>query len=159
MNLIVLNVFLFLLSILLALLEIQIEGVHGWASKLPTWKWKIGNFVMTGYHAYLWAFLIVFIHIPFIFIRWNWTRECYLLTFFLMLLLLEDTFWFLFNRKFKWRDYWRYPKIQCIPYFYFIIAFLALILGLFIKNAVWYVEIVILLILVILSYPFQVKYC
>jgi len=159
MNLIVFNIFLFLLSIILALLEIQIEGTHGWASKLPTWKLEIGNFVMTGYHLYLWSFLLIMVHLPFIFIQWKWETECYLLTFLFLLLLLEDTFWFIFNKKFQLKDYWRYPKYQCIPYFYFIIAFFTIFFGLFIKNIYWFLEIILLLVIVICTYPLQVKYC
>lgn len=159
MNLIILNIFLFLISICLALLEIQIEGVNGWASNLPTWKYNIGGFVMTGYHLYLWLFLILVVHTSFIFIKWSWEKQCYIITFLLLVLLLEDAFWFLFNRKFKLKDYWRYPKYKCVPYFYFIIALLTIFFGLFIKNNYWFMEIIILLIIVILSYPLQVKHC
>jgi hypothetical protein len=159
MNLIIYNIFLFLLSYILAKLEIQIEGIHGWASKLPTWKMKIGNFEITGYHLYLWLFLLLFIHLPFIFMSWSWQAECYLLTFLLMLLLIEDSFWFLFNKKFKYRDYWRFPKYKCIPYFYFIIAFLALFFGIYTKNIIWFSEMIVILIIILFLYPFQVKYC
>jgi hypothetical protein len=159
MNLCILNIFLFLLSIILALLEIQIEGNYGWASKLPTWQFKIGKFMITGYHLYLWSFLIIFVHFPFLFINWSWKNECYILTFLLMLLLLEDSFWFLFNKKFTLKDYWRYPKFHCIPYFYFIIAFLVLFLSFFTKNRLWICEIILLLIITLALYPLQVKYC
>lgn len=46
----------FLIPLVLAHLEIQIEGSHGWAEKLPTWRWDsravrrwFGKPV-TGYH-------------------------------------------------------------------------------------------------------------
>jgi len=32
------SIYLFVVALVLAFLEVQIEGKHGWASKLPTWK-------------------------------------------------------------------------------------------------------------------------
>ena len=48
-----------------ALVEIQIEGQHGWASNLPTWKvenrWThlfCGRRPLTGYHLYAQFFVL-----------------------------------------------------------------------------------------------------
>lgn len=32
------NLYIFIMATVLAILEIQIEGKHGWAKNLPTWR-------------------------------------------------------------------------------------------------------------------------
>src|SRR5580704_987429 len=55
-----------------ARVEIEIEGPHGWAESLPTWRisnrWtKIfyGNRPLTGYHVWLQVFVFLMSHTPF----------------------------------------------------------------------------------------------
>src|SRR5215475_6361939 len=62
--------YFFLIAFILAHLEIQIEGPHGWAEKLPTWRWD-GRFVrrwfgkpVTGYHLCLVTLILLFLHVP-----------------------------------------------------------------------------------------------
>lgn len=101
--------FALIVSTLFALLEIQIEGKDGWATKLPTWRlykpWfaKIqgGNTELTGYHTYLWLFLFVFIHVPYLFMEFRWRTELLILSLYLLILMLEDFLWFVFNPHFK----------------------------------------------------------
>jgi len=64
-------IFAIIASIFLALLEIQIEGENGWASKLPTWRFKnpfhkVFNWpYITGYHIFLNLFLVFILQLPF----------------------------------------------------------------------------------------------
>ena len=70
---IVTNVYLFVLACVLAILEIQIEGKHGWAQNLPTWRPKNKNWFIklyakfmsdrepTGYHMTMFSFVILVI--------------------------------------------------------------------------------------------------
>ncbi len=116
----------FLAAILFALLEIQIEGKNGWASKLPTWRrsnrfirWILGNKELTGYHFYLWLFIFSLLHITLIFLEWSLKKELILISFYILLLRLEDFFWFVLNpdygiKKFKkefipWHSSWIGP--------------------------------------------------
>ena len=76
-------VYFYLIGFFLAILEIQMEGEHGWAAKLPTWRAKPGSKIdkifkkiasqkeLTGYHTALMIFLLLFMHWPFIW-NWNW---------------------------------------------------------------------------------------
>jgi hypothetical protein len=54
-----------------ALLEIQIEGRHGWAGSLPTWRiynrWtrRLWKKPLTGYHLYAQVFVFLCAHAPF----------------------------------------------------------------------------------------------
>ena len=57
--------YFFLIALVLAHLEIQIEGPHGWAEKLPTWRWdsrRIRRWFgkpVTGYHLCLIALFLL----------------------------------------------------------------------------------------------------
>ena len=55
LELIVESVYMYLIVLVLALLEIQIEGQYPWAEKLPTWRKKIKGFNkdISGYHFFL----------------------------------------------------------------------------------------------------------
>jgi hypothetical protein len=151
--------FLLGLAALLAYLEIQIEGKHGWASQLPTWRYNASGFVITGYHLSLWAFILIILHLSFVFLPWKASTECFLLSFFILLLLVEDALWFFLNRGFCGEDPWRDPKLVTIPMFYFIGAFVVLLLALFSRSLPWIISSVILLAAVIGSSPFQIQRC
>jgi hypothetical protein len=65
-----------LLAFILAKVEINIEGKHGWAEKLPTWRKKnrftkiiLGETPVTGYH--FWMFLMIFFSISLSLCRWT----------------------------------------------------------------------------------------
>lgn len=76
-NLIITNLYLFILALVLALLEIQIEGPNGWARNLPTWrpashKWysKLYEKIMsgkelTGYHLAMFGFVLLIFFFPY----------------------------------------------------------------------------------------------
>ena len=114
--------FILLISFFLAKLEIQIEGKHGYAAKLPcAWrtknKWAVRFGITTSYHFYLNLFLISMIHMPFaVGLRWTLGAELTVLSFFLFLQLTEDFLWFVLNphygiRKFNkasipWFPHW-----------------------------------------------------
>jgi hypothetical protein len=77
-----------------------------------------------------------------------------LITFF-TILLLEDSFWFLMNLPIQ-NDDWRNPKLGCVPYFYFIISFLVLLLSVLSSNRYIYLFSIFNLIYILITYPFQV---
>ncbi|HTX54378.1 MAG TPA: hypothetical protein VMD08_13250 [Candidatus Baltobacteraceae bacterium] len=97
--------FLSLSALLFALLEIQIEGRHGWAESLPTWRvenrWTrlIYRKPVTGYHVYAQAFVLVLSHAPFGlgFAGWGMRPELRVLSFVVLFWLLEDFLWFACN--------------------------------------------------------------
>lgn len=79
MNIIVTNIYLFIMAVVLAIVEIQIEGQHGWAKNLPTWrpdstKWyaKLYGKMMsgkdlTGYHLSMFIFVFMILNLPYVF--------------------------------------------------------------------------------------------
>ncbi|MBI4036842.1 hypothetical protein HY385_00245, partial [Candidatus Daviesbacteria bacterium] len=76
MDIMLTNIYLFLMATVLAILEIQIEGKHGWAKNLPTWRPKSQSFFvklyskmmsgkeMTGYHLSMFSFVVLIFHLP-----------------------------------------------------------------------------------------------
>jgi hypothetical protein len=105
--------FLGLTAWLFALLEIQIEGRHGWAEKLPTWR--IDNRwirawlrkPLTGYHLYAQGFVVMVAHAPFglNLAPWNATSEMRILAFVVLFWVLEDFLWFVCNDAYGFRRF------------------------------------------------------
>ena len=94
------------LSIVFALLEIQIEGADGWAKGLPTWRYRsrltdrlLGARVVTGYHVYVHLFVFGLAHLAFAVVpaAWSWTVELRILAFLVLFWILEDFLWFVLN--------------------------------------------------------------
>ncbi len=102
-------IYLFILAVFLAILEIQIEGKHGWAQNLPAWRPKNESFIRiykkifadkdpTGYHIALNLFLLLFFHIPFIWgLGWSIYAELELLALYVMFVIVWDFLWFVLN--------------------------------------------------------------
>jgi len=100
------GVYLFGLAWVLAQLEIQIEGPHGWAEKLPTWRLdspavlKWAGKPITGYHFYLLTFIILFMHFPMITQGWSMQKEGETMSLFFLLAVFWDFLWFVCNPHF-----------------------------------------------------------
>jgi hypothetical protein len=142
----------FLLSLavsatLFALLEIHVEGPHGWAVSLPTWRvenrWTrlfYSSKPLTGYHLFAQLFTLALIHLPFGLglAPMTWRAEARVLSFFVLFWLLEDFLWFIFNpafglKRFRpahiwwhapiwwWlmpRDYWLFLPVGVALYYF-----------------------------------------
>lgn len=130
--------YLFLFALLVAALEVQIEGKDGWAQNLPTWRpgKSIFGKEITGYHLLIFALFLAVLHYPYFAGKiWTLSSEFTVLSLFSLLLLAEDFFWFVINphyglRRFKkehiswhknWflflpRDYWLGAIISALFY-------------------------------------------
>ena len=111
---------LFVLSSLLAAMEIQVEGTQGWAASLPTWRMDnrfskalLSGKPLTGYHFYLFSFVFVFVHLPFFsgLAPWTLGHELRVMAFNFLFWVAEDFLWFIFNpafglSKFKREHIW-----------------------------------------------------
>ena len=75
------GLYFFAIAFVLAQLEIQIEGPHGWAAKLPTWRLdgprvlRWAGKPITGYHVFLMTFILLFIHLPMVYLGFSLVRE------------------------------------------------------------------------------------
>lgn len=93
-------------------MEIQIEGKHGFAGKLPTWKYNWAWYkalsngkVLTGYHVYLNLLLMFFFHFPFVFTPWTLQRELLIAASFMLYVPTWDFLWFVLNPAYGWKRF------------------------------------------------------
>ena len=89
-----------------ARLEIEIEGPHGWAANLPTWRinnrWTrlfYGSRPLTGYHLWMQSFIFLIVHLPFAVHvwQWSWALELRVIGFLILFYIVEDFLWFVLN--------------------------------------------------------------
>jgi len=132
------------LASLLAALEVQIEGPHGWAANLPTWRIHnrftratLSGRPLTGYHVFLFTFVFVFVHWPFLSGLANWTLagELRVVSFNFLFWVLEDFLWFIFNPAYGWAKFrpahiwWHEPTWWWVaPRDYWVLTTLGLVL-------------------------------
>lgn len=115
------GIYILIFWIFLAMLEIEIEGEHGWAKNLPTWRKTnqgaaLGFFrTMTGYHAILFLMILFLNHIIFVgfFGFVGISDEFFILAFHLFLLIYWDFLWFVLNPHFTIKKF----KKEHIPWY------------------------------------------
>ena len=109
MSFLLLFFYVALLGAFFAQVEIQIEGGAGWAANLPTWRieqhWLLdifwGGRVMTGYHAWVFSFMALVFHLPFVMLRrWSWRLELRAVGSIAVFWIIEDFLWFVMNPAF-----------------------------------------------------------
>jgi hypothetical protein len=107
---------LVVLGFVFAKVEIQIEGDHGWAEKLPTWRiekhplldifW--GGRPITGYHTWVFLFMALVFHLPmFLTHAISIELEARILGALAMFWIIEDFFWFVLNPAYGVRRFRR----------------------------------------------------
>ena len=113
-DLIVRVLFLFGYALLFALAEIEIEGEHGWAERLPTWfrvstpgarlfGLFLGGKPLTGYHLVMFLLPLWSFHIGFFGgVPWSWAAEAATLSAYFIWLATWDLLWFLLNPRYGW---------------------------------------------------------
>jgi hypothetical protein len=105
----ILVIWVALLGFFFAMTEIQIEGCHGWASSLPTWRiekhplldifW--GGRAMTGYHAWVFSFMFLVFHLPHaVSGGFSLRAEARCLGSLMLFWIIEDFLWFVCNPAF-----------------------------------------------------------
>lgn len=109
--------FWFSLCVIMAGLEIESEGKHGWAEKMPTWYRKTGRTArvfgrlmggkpLTGYHSYMFFLPLAFVHIPFVTgLPWSLADECRVLSMYFIVSVLWDFIWFVLNPHYGMRNF------------------------------------------------------
>lgn len=114
-----------ILAMFFAMVEIQIEGAQGWAAGLPTWRieqhwlleWFWGGRPMTGYHAWVFSFMLLAFHLPPVMMGvFSWWLEARCLGSAMLFWVIEDGFWFALNpayglaaltpQRVAWHKHW-----------------------------------------------------
>ncbi len=118
MSLAIFLIVLLLTAWAFAHVEVQIEGPHGWATSLPTWRienrWTrifYSSKPLTGYHLYVQLFTLALVHLPLCVVAPSWHVEARILSFFTLFWVIEDFLWFLLNpafglKRFKAEHIW-----------------------------------------------------
>ena len=128
-----------MLSLTLALMEIQIEGKNGWARELPTWRanpnskiFRVFSMVMpgkdlTGYHMLFFVLIVMIFHFPYVqglpFTLLNWLMTLSLM---FLCMLMEDFLWFIFNPAYGMQKFfgnqvpWHERRVFGLPSDYFM---------------------------------------
>lgn len=106
--------FLFGYALLFALAEIEIEGEHGWAERLPTWfrvttpgariySRILPGKPLTGYHLVMFVLPLWSFHIGFFGgVPWSWAAEATTLSAYFLWVATWDLLWFLLNPRYGW---------------------------------------------------------
>jgi hypothetical protein len=135
------------LALVLALVEIEIEGPYGWAEKLPTpyrvsgplarlFGLVLGGKPLTGYNLLMFASTVLAFHLPFAFgAQWTASRELALLAAWVSWSALWDFLWFLLNPAYGWRRFrrgnvwWHSRWLWRLPVDYWVAAGVSLALA------------------------------
>lgn len=159
MNIILTNIYLFILAAVLAVLEIQIEGQHGWAKNLPTWRpkgheWYAKAYVkimsgkeMTGYHVTMFSLVFLIFGLPYVFgLPFNLEDILKTISFYFLFVALWDFLWFVLNphyplSRFK-KEHLSFHHKQWlwgipIDYYFALIISLLVLLPLMLKSQVF----------------------
>lgn len=111
--------FLYAYALLFAAVEIEIEGAHGWAERLPTWfrvtplyARVYGVFMrgkpLTGYHLVMFFLPLWSFHIGFVGgVPWSWPAEASTLAAYMLWVVIWDLLWFVLNPRYGWRRFRR----------------------------------------------------
>jgi hypothetical protein len=126
------------LALWFALIEIEIEGPHGWALRLPTWfrtrgpAGRIygalsGGKPFTGYHLFMASLPLVILQLPFAYTDWSGSAEIMVLATYLAFAIGWDYLWFILNpayglARFRRGEVWWYagPWIGRLPLEYYL---------------------------------------
>jgi hypothetical protein len=119
-------------------IEIEIEGGHGWAERLPTWYYKRGPFgrvfgwvmghrPLTGYHTFAFTIPLLLLHLPFVSgVDWTLEGELLVVGTYFALAVFWDYLWFVLNpaytvRRFRRGNVWWFevPWIWRFPLDYY----------------------------------------
>ena len=92
------GIFVFVVSIIYSLIEIEMEGKNGWCTHLPTAKNVISSFTL--YHLLMMALVFV------IFYQMFHKKDIWIMIFYItMFFFIEDFLWFVLNPYFTIKNY------------------------------------------------------
>ncbi len=145
------TLYLFVIAVVLAVLEIQIEGKFGWAEKLPTWRpapgsrlqrwyFRLAKKDLTGYHLALGTLLFLWFHFPFVVSHvWSWQVELQTLASFAWFIVIWDFLWFVLNSAYPLKHFnaahiwwhrvwwWKLPSDYWVGLIFTILLYMPLI--------------------------------
>ncbi len=149
METVIANIYIFVLAVVLALLEIQVEGQHGWAKNLPTWRPHARNWYvqvysrlmsgkeLTGYHLLMFSFVFLIFHLPYVLgVQLAFDHWIRTLSLFFMFVVIWDFLWYVLNPYYPLKQFkqehitWHHKWFLGLPVDYYwgvIISLLVLL--------------------------------
>jgi hypothetical protein len=125
--------YLFAACWFLAQVEIQVEGAHGWAENLPTWRFKPAWLLrltngkpLTGYWFFLTGFILLMFHLPLFFVPPSKAVEAKILSLYFATCVVWDFQWFIWNpawgvRRFLGEGAWWFKRrLLGVPVDYYL---------------------------------------
>ena len=112
-TIILIAVFWAFFAAVIACVEIEVEGKHGWAEKLPTWYRTTGFWAvlygrlmsgkpLTGYHSFMFFFPMLLFHAHFFMgVPWSGAGELKAWAMYFAWCPLWDYYWFVLNPHYK----------------------------------------------------------
>ena len=118
--------------------EAYVEGRNAWDKGKLGWKIKIGSFLLTGYHFWLfWVMYPLLLALPFVFTGWNIKLFGVMVSAYATGVIIEDFCWYLANPVVKFSEWFTsfsdyYPWIRIggkkiIPVGYIVGVIIALL--------------------------------
>ena len=121
------SLFWFFIAAVFAVVEIEVEGKHGWAEKTSTWfrtkglaatfyGFFMGGKPLTGYHLFMFFLPLLAFHAHFVMgVQWSFARELLVFAMYFAWLPTWDFLWFVLNpyygvKKFKRENVWWHAK-------------------------------------------------
>lgn len=127
------GIYLFALCHILGRVEIHIEGAHGWAVNLPTWRWgpkwwlnATNGKEVTGYHVWITLFLIGMFHLPLVFSGFSMALWAKCASSYALITAAWDLQWFVWNPAWGFNALrtrnvpWFQRKVLGLPVDYFV---------------------------------------
>ena len=139
------SILLVFLSLIFALIEIELEGKYGWSEQTPTPNLGSTKNSLTLYHLYMALFIfLTFSTIFFVNSEITIYNTIYMFAMVLWFFTLEDLFWFVLNPNYKLtglKDAWWHNKIENIfPIIYIVFPILSTVLSFYIGYGYVYVN-------------------
>ncbi len=144
-----------LLALVMAALEIEIEGPYGWAEKLPTpyrvsgpvarvFGLVLGGKPLTGYNLLMFAATLLAFHLSFAFgVGWTAASELAMLAAWVAWVAFWDFLWFLLNPAYGWSRFrpgnvwWHRRWVWRLPLDYLVAVVASLLLALIAQIIAW----------------------
>ena len=140
MNVLLIFIWVYLAMIATSYWEAYVEGRKAWDEGKFGWKLKIGKFVFTGYHFYLWYVMWpLLMTLPLVVNGWDTKLFGILASAYVSGTVIEDFMWYVVNPEVKFKEFNTkfanyYPRIKIgkiyIPVFY--------IFGIVVSAGFWY---------------------
>ncbi|MEK7653518.1 MAG: hypothetical protein AAB358_03495 [Patescibacteria group bacterium] len=111
------GLFWFILAVIFAAIEIESEGIYGWAEKMPTWYRTTGFWgklyglamskkPLTGYHSFMFFLPVMIFHAPFFSgVAWSISAELSTMALYLLWCPMWDFLWFVLNPEYGLKNF------------------------------------------------------